>query len=148
MRKLIPAITAFFLIVPSSFADNGMVQVKSSHDVATTADNLEQALTSLRIPKGRDVPKLKTRAVDRVEHAPHRPGGRGEARQIAVSHEGRGHPSTSGHRGERPCEAGLRRERGTSLVCREHVDASGHLPSIARPVHLMLGRTPAPSCPS
>ena len=46
MRKLIPAITAFFLIVPSSFADNGMVQVKSSHDVATTADNLEQALTS------------------------------------------------------------------------------------------------------
>ena len=116
--------------------------------LVTEGGALKQALTSLWISEGRDIPKLQTRAVDRVEHAPQRPGGRGEAWQIAVGHEGRGHPSTPGHRGERPCEAGLRRERGASLVCREHVDASGHLPSIARPVHLMLGRTPAPSCSS
>ena len=44
MRKLLMAICIFFFFVPIAFADNGVINKKSSHDVKMTADKLESAL--------------------------------------------------------------------------------------------------------
>lgn len=46
MRKFLCAITASFFLVSLAFAGNGIVSVKSSHDVKTTADRLVQSLTN------------------------------------------------------------------------------------------------------
>ena len=44
MRLLLYTITAFFLLTSLAYADNGLVSVKSSHEVKTTADRLENTL--------------------------------------------------------------------------------------------------------
>lgn len=44
MRTLILAVISFFLFTSPSAADNGLVSVKSNHDVKATADRLENIL--------------------------------------------------------------------------------------------------------
>ena len=44
MRKILYTITALFLLASLAYADNGMVSVKSSHEVKATADRLENML--------------------------------------------------------------------------------------------------------
>lgn len=44
--RLITGLLATTLLCSSAFADSGLIQVKSAHDVATTADRLEQTLKS------------------------------------------------------------------------------------------------------
>ena len=44
MRQILCTITALFLLTSLAYADNGLVSVKSSHEVKTTADRLENAL--------------------------------------------------------------------------------------------------------
>ena len=44
MRQILYTITALFLLTSLAYADNGLVSVKSSHEVKTTADRLENAL--------------------------------------------------------------------------------------------------------
>ena len=44
MRQLSCIILGFFLFVSTGFADSGLISLKSSHDVKTTADRLENAL--------------------------------------------------------------------------------------------------------
>ncbi|MDX2426936.1 MAG: DUF302 domain-containing protein [Cycloclasticus sp.] len=44
MLKLIPLLIAFLFLSPAAMADNGLVSVKSSFDVSTTADRLEKKL--------------------------------------------------------------------------------------------------------
>lgn len=46
MLKLFSGITAVFFCVSLAYGDGGIVSVKSSHDVKTTADRLEAALKS------------------------------------------------------------------------------------------------------
>ena len=46
MRKFLCAITASFFLVSLAFAGNGIVSVKSSHDVKTTVNRLVQSLTN------------------------------------------------------------------------------------------------------
>ena len=46
MRKFLSAASALFFLVPMAFADNGIINVSSSHDVKTTADRLVQSLTT------------------------------------------------------------------------------------------------------
>lgn len=42
--RLIATLFALILVCTSAIADNGLVSVKSAHDVATTADQLEKVL--------------------------------------------------------------------------------------------------------
>lgn len=44
MLKLIPLLIAVLFLSPAAMADNGLVSVKSSFDVSTTADRLEKKL--------------------------------------------------------------------------------------------------------
>lgn len=44
MKLLLYFIISFYLILPMAIADNGMVNIKSAHDVKTTTDRLEKAL--------------------------------------------------------------------------------------------------------
>jgi len=44
MRQILYAITTFILLTSLAYADNGMINVKSSHDVKATADRLEDTL--------------------------------------------------------------------------------------------------------
>lgn len=44
MRKIIVCLVSYFFLVSFAFADNGLVSVKSAHDVKTTADRLESKL--------------------------------------------------------------------------------------------------------
>lgn len=44
MLKLIPLFIAFLFLSPAAMADNGLVSVKSSFDVSTTAERLEEKL--------------------------------------------------------------------------------------------------------
>jgi uncharacterized protein (DUF302 family) len=44
MRQILYTITALFLLASLSYADNGIISVKSSHDVKATADRLENTL--------------------------------------------------------------------------------------------------------
>jgi uncharacterized protein (DUF302 family) len=44
MRQLLYTITALFLLASLAYADNGIINVKSSHDVKATADRLENTL--------------------------------------------------------------------------------------------------------
>ncbi len=44
MQKIICSIIAVFIIVPTAVAGNGLISVKSSHDVKVTADRLENVL--------------------------------------------------------------------------------------------------------
>jgi uncharacterized protein (DUF302 family) len=44
MRQLFFVLAALFVMVPSAYADNGIVSMKSSHDVKKTADRLEDIL--------------------------------------------------------------------------------------------------------
>ena len=44
MRTVIAACLIFSLLTPLAFAQEGLISVKSSHDVVTTADRLESAL--------------------------------------------------------------------------------------------------------
>lgn len=44
MKLLLYFFVSFYLILPAALADNGMVNVKSAHDVKTTTDRLEKAL--------------------------------------------------------------------------------------------------------
>ena len=46
MRKFLSAVSVLFFVVPTAFADNGIISVSSSYDVKTTADRLEQSLTT------------------------------------------------------------------------------------------------------
>ena len=46
MRKFLCAVSALFFLVPTSFADNGIISVSSSYNVKTTADRLVQSLTT------------------------------------------------------------------------------------------------------
>ncbi len=46
MRKLIYPLLFIFLVAPAVQADNGLISVKSAHDVKTTADRLEGILAS------------------------------------------------------------------------------------------------------
>ena len=44
MQKLFCAIITIILLTTSAYADSGLISVKSSHDVKTTADRLESTL--------------------------------------------------------------------------------------------------------
>ena len=44
MRQILYTITALFLLASLAYADNGIINVKSSHEVKATADRLENAL--------------------------------------------------------------------------------------------------------
>jgi len=44
MRQILYTITALFLLASLAYADNGIISVKSSHEVKATADRLENAL--------------------------------------------------------------------------------------------------------
>jgi uncharacterized protein (DUF302 family) len=44
MRQILYTITALFLLTSLTYADNGIISVKSSHEVGATADRLENAL--------------------------------------------------------------------------------------------------------
>ena len=44
MQKILFTITALFFLASTAYADNGLINVKSSHDTKTTADRLENAL--------------------------------------------------------------------------------------------------------
>lgn len=44
MRQILYTITTFILLTSLAYADNGMINVKSSHDVKATADRLEDTL--------------------------------------------------------------------------------------------------------
>ena len=44
MRQILYTITALFLLASLAYADNGIINVKSSHDVKATADRLENVL--------------------------------------------------------------------------------------------------------
>ena len=44
MKTIVFTVLLFFVLVPVAFADNGVVSLKSHHDVTTTADRLEDAL--------------------------------------------------------------------------------------------------------
>lgn len=44
MKKLFCAIITIFLLTTSAYADSGLISIKSSHDVKTTADRLESTL--------------------------------------------------------------------------------------------------------
>ena len=44
MRKLIVCLISYLFLVSFALADNGLVSVKSAHDVKTTADRLESKL--------------------------------------------------------------------------------------------------------
>ena len=44
MRQILYTITALFLLVSMAYADNGIISVKSSHEVKATADRLENML--------------------------------------------------------------------------------------------------------
>ena len=44
MQKILFTITALFFLASMAYADNGLINVKSSHDTKTTADRLENAL--------------------------------------------------------------------------------------------------------
>ena len=44
MQKIFCTIITIFLLTTSTYADNGLISVKSSHDVKTTADRLESML--------------------------------------------------------------------------------------------------------
>ena len=44
MRKILFTITALFILASQVYADNGIISVKSSHDVKATADRLENTL--------------------------------------------------------------------------------------------------------
>ena len=44
MRQLFLTLASFFLFASMAFADNGLISVKSSHDVKMTADRLENIL--------------------------------------------------------------------------------------------------------
>jgi uncharacterized protein (DUF302 family) len=44
MRKLFTCLVLYILMASPAFADNGLVSVKSAHDVKTTADRLESKL--------------------------------------------------------------------------------------------------------
>ena len=44
MRQVLYTITALVLLTLLAYADNGMINVKSSHDAKTTADRLENTL--------------------------------------------------------------------------------------------------------
>jgi uncharacterized protein (DUF302 family) len=44
MRQILCTITALFLLASLAYADNGIISVKSSHEVKATADRLENAL--------------------------------------------------------------------------------------------------------
>ena len=44
MRQVLYTITALFLLASLSYADNGVISVKSSHEVKATADRLENTL--------------------------------------------------------------------------------------------------------
>jgi uncharacterized protein (DUF302 family) len=49
MKKIVPAVFAMLLIAASASAQGGLISVKSSHDVTTTAERLEQALQEKQI---------------------------------------------------------------------------------------------------
>jgi uncharacterized protein (DUF302 family) len=44
MRQILFTITALFFLTSQAYADNGIISVKSSHGVKTTADRLENTL--------------------------------------------------------------------------------------------------------
>ena len=44
MRQILYTIAALILLTALAYADNGLINVKSSHDTKTTADRLENAL--------------------------------------------------------------------------------------------------------
>ena len=44
MQRILYTITALVLLTSLAYADNGMINVKSSHDAKTTADRLENTL--------------------------------------------------------------------------------------------------------
>jgi hypothetical protein len=44
VRRLFAGLIALLACVPLAFADNGLVSVKSAHDVKTTANRLETSL--------------------------------------------------------------------------------------------------------
>ena len=44
MKKILFTITALFFLASMAYADNGLINVKSSHDTKTTADRLENTL--------------------------------------------------------------------------------------------------------
>jgi len=44
MRQILYTITALFLLASLAYADNGIISVKSSHEVKATADRLENVL--------------------------------------------------------------------------------------------------------
>ena len=44
MRRILYPITALFLLASLAYADNGIISVKSSHEVKATADRLENVL--------------------------------------------------------------------------------------------------------
>jgi len=44
MHKIIVCLVSYFFLVSFALADNGLVSVKSAHDVKTTADRLESKL--------------------------------------------------------------------------------------------------------
>ncbi len=44
MRQILFTITALFLLTSLAYADNGIISVKSSHEVKATADRLENTL--------------------------------------------------------------------------------------------------------
>ncbi len=44
MRQILYTITALFLLASLAYADNGIISVKSSHEVKATADRLENTL--------------------------------------------------------------------------------------------------------
>ena len=44
MRQILYTITALFLLASLAYADNGIIRVKSSHQVKATADRLENTL--------------------------------------------------------------------------------------------------------
>jgi uncharacterized protein (DUF302 family) len=44
MRQILYTITALFILTSQAYADNGIISVKSSHEVKATADRLENTL--------------------------------------------------------------------------------------------------------
>jgi hypothetical protein len=47
MRQVLYTITALFFLTSQAYADNGIVSVRSSHEVKATADRLENTLKEL-----------------------------------------------------------------------------------------------------
>jgi len=45
MRQLLLTLVSLFFFVSLAFADNGLISIKSSHDVQRTADRLEKDMT-------------------------------------------------------------------------------------------------------